>query len=142
MHMCVRAGLEYMGCLGIGGNDVGPFIFLRILYTSTFFIFINTILINIIFGVIIDTFGDLRERNQVALASLLSLSLSLSVSLSLSLCFPLALSVFPAFPHFLSLHLSLSLSLSLSLRLSLSLSSALAIARSLSLGDALSLLLR
>ena len=57
-------GLEYMGCLGIGGDDVGPFIFLRIIYTSTFFIFINTILINIIFGVIIDTFGDLREQNQ------------------------------------------------------------------------------
>jgi hypothetical protein len=59
-------GLEYMGCLGIGGNDVGPFIFLRIVYTSTFFIFINTILINIIFGVIIDTFGDLREQNQAS----------------------------------------------------------------------------
>jgi len=57
-------GLEYMGCLGVGGDDVGPFIFLRIIYTSTFFIFINTILINIIFGVIIDTFGDLRAQNQ------------------------------------------------------------------------------
>jgi len=57
-------GLEYMGCLGIGGNDVGPFIFLRMIYTSTFFVLINTILINIIFGVIIDTFGDLREQKQ------------------------------------------------------------------------------
>lgn len=57
-------GLEYMGCLGIGGNDVGPYIFLRIMYTTTFFVFINTILINIIFGVIIDTFGDLRRQNQ------------------------------------------------------------------------------
>jgi hypothetical protein len=65
-HARVHTGLEYMGCVGIGdGLDVGPFIGLRIIYTSTFFVFINTILINIIFGVIIDTFGDLRERNQV-----------------------------------------------------------------------------
>lgn len=50
--------------MGVGGSDVSPFIFLRILYTSTFFIFIDTILVNIIFGVIIDTFSDLREQNE------------------------------------------------------------------------------
>jgi len=58
-------GLEYMGCVGQKGEwDVGDYIFWRILYTSTFFVLINTILMNIIFGVIIDTFGDLREQNE------------------------------------------------------------------------------
>ena len=57
-------GLEYMGCLGIGGNDAGPFIMLRIIYTSTFFVLIKSILINVLFGVIIDTFGELREQAQ------------------------------------------------------------------------------
>eukprot|EP00960_Hanusia_phi_P040112 754256-Hanusia_phi.AAC.3 len=57
-------GLEYMGCLGIGGIDMGPYIILRIAYTTTFFILVNTILLNIIFGIIIDTFGELRKQNQ------------------------------------------------------------------------------
>ncbi|KAJ1490986.1 hypothetical protein T484DRAFT_3262606 [Baffinella frigidus] len=58
-------GLEYMGCVGQHGEwDVGDYIFWRIIYTSTFFLLINTILMNIIFGVIIDTFGDLREQNE------------------------------------------------------------------------------
>jgi hypothetical protein len=57
-------GLEYLGCMGVGGSDVSPFIFLRIIYTSSFFVLIDTILVNIIFGVIIDTFSDLREQTE------------------------------------------------------------------------------
>lgn len=43
LHPCVVQHGEW---------DVGDYIFWRIIYTSTFFLLINTILMNIIFGVI------------------------------------------------------------------------------------------
>jgi hypothetical protein len=34
------------------------------IYTLAFFIIINILLINIFFGIIIDTFGELRDENE------------------------------------------------------------------------------
>ena len=37
--------------------------FIRLVYDLTFFLFIITILLNVIFGIIIDTFAQLRSSN-------------------------------------------------------------------------------
>jgi len=40
-------------------------IFYRMFYTFCFYIMVTTILMNIIFGIIIDTFAELREKNEL-----------------------------------------------------------------------------
>lgn len=46
-----------------GSNNRGKFIF-RVIFDVTFFAFINVIFINIIFGIIIDTFAELRDQKS------------------------------------------------------------------------------
>lgn len=71
MLMCLVTSIN-MGLRSGGGiGDVlepavwsDPDTFWRILYDSTFFFLIIVIMLNIIFGIIIDTFGELRAQNH------------------------------------------------------------------------------
>ena len=40
------------------------FYYARLVFEITFFLVINVVLLNIIFGIIIDTFAELREKNN------------------------------------------------------------------------------
>lgn len=61
----LNAGLRNGG--GIA-DSMGPYDFgdskfgLKILFDLTYFILINTIILNIVFGIIVDTFGDMRDE--------------------------------------------------------------------------------
>lgn len=46
-------------------TESNTLIFSRIVYSLSFFFVIIVILLNIIFGIIIDTFGELREKQEV-----------------------------------------------------------------------------
>ena len=41
------------------------FYYARLVFEITFFLIINVVLLNIIFGIIIDTFAELREKNNL-----------------------------------------------------------------------------
>uniref|UniRef100_A0AC35U5D8 Inositol 1,4,5-trisphosphate receptor n=1 Tax=Rhabditophanes sp. KR3021 TaxID=114890 RepID=A0AC35U5D8_9BILA len=72
LRMCIlttlNRGLRNGGGIGDVLRNPGPneaFFFHRIIYDMTFFIVLIIIVLNLIFGVIIDTFGDLRsEKNE------------------------------------------------------------------------------
>nr|CAD2169339.1 unnamed protein product [Meloidogyne enterolobii] len=72
LRMCILTTLNWGLRNGGGIGDVlrsvsphEPYFFWRILYDMTFYIVLIIIVLNLIFGVIIDTFGDLRtEKNE------------------------------------------------------------------------------
>jgi hypothetical protein len=71
MFMCLLTVLNYGLRSGGGVGDImrppnwnDSDFSLRVLYDSTFFFLVIIILLNIIFGIIIDTFGELRAQNK------------------------------------------------------------------------------
>ena len=72
LRMCIITtlnwGLRNGGGIGDVLRNIGPadeFFYYRIVYDLTFFVILIVIVLNLIFGVIIDTFGDLRtEKND------------------------------------------------------------------------------
>jgi inositol 1,4,5-triphosphate receptor type 1 len=66
LHMGMRAGG------GVGDNLVAPnasqdqrYFSQRVVYDLSYYIIINIIWMNIIFGIIIDTFAELRDEKKV-----------------------------------------------------------------------------
>jgi hypothetical protein len=73
--LCTNLPVCWVGALneGLRGGDVGafmdprdpqdPYFFLQVAYQLSFWAIVITILLNVIFGIIIDTFGELRGDN-------------------------------------------------------------------------------